>query len=105
MLALLAERINRASLAARSNASRQVATRSQARFGCGHPVSKGVHMSMLPRWIQPAVQAGIITREQAQRLLDSLYQPLCETAQELPADLADISLKLFCFRQQHRVRH
>ena len=49
-------------------------------------------MSMLPRWIQPAVQAGIITREQAQRLLDSLYQPLCETAQELPADLADISL-------------
>ncbi|HAT6342575.1 TPA: hypothetical protein JAJ28_000229 [Aeromonas hydrophila] len=59
-------------------------------------------MWMLPRWIQPAVQAGIITREQAQRLLDSLYQPLCETAQELPAD---ISLKLFCFRQQHRVRH
>ena len=51
------------------------------------------------------MQAGIITREQAQRLLDSLYQPLCETAQELPADIADISLKLFCFRQQHRVRH
>ncbi len=104
MLALLAERINRASLVAHSNVSRQAppAVRSVRLRLSGQ---QGGHMSMLPRWIQPAVQAGIITREQAQRLLDSLYQPLCETAQELPADLADISLKLFCFRQQHRVRH
>ncbi|MDM5152194.1 hypothetical protein [Aeromonas salmonicida] len=62
-------------------------------------------MSMLPRWIQPAVQARIITQKQAQLLLASLYQPLSEVAQELPADIVDISLKLYCFRQQGRVRH
>lgn len=62
-------------------------------------------MSMLPRWIQPAVQAEIITQQQAQLLLASLYQPLSGGVQELPADIVDISLRLYCFRQQRRVRH
>ncbi|MGY3860739.1 hypothetical protein ACW5WN_03890 [Aeromonas lacus] len=62
-------------------------------------------MSMLPGWITPAIQANIITVQQAERLLASLYQPLSEQGEELPAELADISLKLYCFRQQGRIRH
>ena len=62
-------------------------------------------MSMLPRWITPAIQANIITVQQAERLLASLYQPLAEQGEELPSELADISLKLYCFRQQGRIRH
>lgn len=62
-------------------------------------------MSMLPSWITPAIQANIITAQQAERLLSSLYQPLAEQGEELPADIADISLKLYSFRQQGRVRH
>ncbi|EKP0260495.1 hypothetical protein JFQ93_001759 [Aeromonas sobria] len=62
-------------------------------------------MSMLPSWITPAIQADIITVQQAERLLSSLYQPLAEQGEELPADIVDISLKLYCFRQQSRVRH
>lgn len=60
---------------------------------------------MLPSWITPAIQADIITVQQAERLLSSLYQPLAEQGEELPADIVDISLKLYCFRQQSRVRH
>ncbi len=60
---------------------------------------------MLPSWITPAIQANIITAQQAERLLSSLYQPLAEQGEELPADIVDISLKLYCFRQQSRVRH
>ncbi|WP_421174184.1 hypothetical protein [Aeromonas enteropelogenes] len=62
-------------------------------------------MSLLPSWITPAIQANVITTQQAERLLASLYQPLAAGGEELPADLADISLKLYCFRQQGRVRH
>ena len=62
-------------------------------------------MSMLPSWITPAIQANIITVQQAERLLSSLYRPLAEQGEELPAAIADISLKLYCFRQQGRVRH
>ncbi|MFQ2367352.1 MULTISPECIES: hypothetical protein [Aeromonas] len=62
-------------------------------------------MSLLPSWITPAIQANVITTQQAERLLASLYQPLAADGEELPADLADISLKLYCFRQQGRVRH
>lgn len=62
-------------------------------------------MSMLPSWITPAIQANIITVQQAERLLSSLYRPLAEQGEELPADIADISLKLYCCRQQGRVRH
>ena len=62
-------------------------------------------MSMLPRWITPAIQANIITVQQAERLLASLYQPLAEQGEELPAELADISLKLYCLRQQGRIHH
>ncbi|MFQ1877068.1 hypothetical protein ACK36J_06480 [Aeromonas veronii] len=62
-------------------------------------------MSMLPRWITPAIQANIITVQQAERLLASLYQPLAEQGEELPSELADISLKLYCFRRQGRIRH
>ncbi len=105
MLALLAERINRASLAARSNVSRQappavrpIRLRSPGQQGGSYvDAAKMDTTGRAGRHHHPGTKA--------QRLLDSLYQPLCETAQELPADLADISLKLFCFRQQHRVRH
>ncbi|MGN5288058.1 hypothetical protein [Aeromonas sp. 11P] len=62
-------------------------------------------MSMLPSWITPAIQANIITAQQAERLLSSLYRPLAEQGEELPTDIADISLKLYCFHQQGRVRH
>ncbi|MGY3966762.1 hypothetical protein [Aeromonas enteropelogenes] len=62
-------------------------------------------MSLLPSWITPAIQANVITTQQAERLLASLYRPLVAGGEELPADLADISLKLYCFRQQGRVRH
>ena len=62
-------------------------------------------MSMLPSWITPAIQAHIITVQHAERLLASLSQRLAEQGEELPAELADISLKLYCFRQQGRIRH
>ena len=62
-------------------------------------------MSLLPSWITPAIKANVITTQQAERLLASLYRPLAAGGEELPADLADISLKLYCFRQQGRVRH
>ncbi|WP_421224551.1 hypothetical protein [Aeromonas enteropelogenes] len=62
-------------------------------------------MSLLPSWITPAIQANVITAQQAERLLASLYRPLAAGGEELPADLADISLKLYCFRQQGGVRH
>ena len=62
-------------------------------------------MSMLPSWITPAIQANIITVQQAERLLSSLYRPRAEQGEELPADIADISLKLDGVRQQGRVRH
>lgn len=60
---------------------------------------------LFPSWITPAIQANVITAQQAERLLASLYQPLAAGGEALPADLADISLKLYCFRQQGRVRH
>ncbi|MEL3922356.1 hypothetical protein V1481_03190 [Aeromonas enteropelogenes] len=62
-------------------------------------------MSLLPSWITPAIQANVITTQQAERLLASLYRPLAADGEELPDDIADISLKLYCFRQQCRVRH
>lgn len=62
-------------------------------------------MSMLPSWLTPAIEADVITLQQTERLLDSLYQPLAEQGEELPADIADISLKLYCFNVHGRVRH
>lgn len=74
-------------------------------FTRDHRINEGGDMSMLPSWITPAIQANIITVQQAERLLSSLYRPLAEQGEELPADIADISLKLYCFRQQGRVHH
>ena len=62
-------------------------------------------MSMLPSWITPAIQANIITAQQAERLLSSLYRPLAEQGEELPPISPTSALNSTAFASRGRVRH